>query len=323
MSLTFGQAKDILAQYQGKGGKLPTADQVNTFVIKVLQYMLFSGASNSERTFTFHAVNGVITAPYELETPLKVRIDGRIGNVGNKWFDYRSGNDMVGSGCLEAQDVLIEDPNYYCTAYDLPAGGARIGILGTASEPEGSYVIVSGTDATGREVFTNHRGGQVAGEYLEIRKGQITWSNVSFATVDGIVKTRTLGYTPLYWKVGEVKGFLSDYSPVEEVPSYRRFRIQVPNCPALAKVSVLGRIRLKSFYADTDRIPFDNLYAIEVAGQQVNLNYNDQIEAAVQKDNFLQSLIGREATYKKQNNGQPLEVFHPLSAGTIKGIVGR
>lgn len=321
MSLTFGQAKQILAQYQGKGGKLPTADQLNLFVIKVLQYLLFSGGHGSERKFTFNAVNGCFTAPYELEVPLKVQINGRIGNVGSTWFEFHSGNEGLGKGCQDATDVLLEEPNQYFTAYDIPAGGAQIGVMGTVDEPEDASIIIGGNDATGREIFTNHKGGQVAGEYLSIVRGQITWTNVSFGSILSIVKTRTNGYTPLYWKAGNLKGFLADYSPADEAPSYRRFRLIVPNCPTPAKVSVLGRIRLKQAYADNDRIPFDNLYNIEVAGQQVNSQYNDQLNEAAAKDNFLQTLVSRESTYKRQNNGQPIEVFHALSAGTIKGLV--
>lgn len=322
MSLTFGQAKQILAQYQGKGGKVPTADQSHLFVLKVLQYMLLSGAPGSERRFTFHAVNGVFTAPYELEVPLKIQIDGRIGQVGNKWFEFHSGNEPLGEGALNASDVLFEDPNTYVTAYDLPEGGAKVGVLGTAEEDADASVIVAGNDVTGREIFTNHKGTQIAGELLNIKKGILTWSNVVFGSIVGVVKPRTKGYVPLYWGLPDgSKGFLGDYSPAEEAPGYRRFRISIPSCPSVAKVSVLGRVRLKSAYADSDLIPFDNLYAIEIAGQQVNSMYNDNLEAAVQKDNFLQSLINREATYKKVNNGQPIEVFHALSAGTIQGLV--
>lgn len=322
MSLTFGQAKEILAQYQGRGGKLPTDSQLNTFVIKVLQYLLIKGAHGSERKFTFHAVNGCFTAPYELEIPLKVQINGRIGNVGSKWFEFHSGNEGLGERCMEAHDVLFEEPNEYYTAFDLPAGGARIGVMGTSEEGPDSYVIFAGNDPTGREIFTNHKGGQIAGELLTITKGQITWSNVTFGNIISVVKTKTKGYTPIYWRQDSVTGFLSDYSPVDEAPTYRRFRLAIPNCPSPAKISVLGRIRLKNHYADNDRIPFDNLLMIEVAGQEVNSLYNDKTEEAVQKGKFLDNLVDAQGNFKKVNNGQPIEFFYPTSAGTIKGIVG-
>lgn len=323
MSLTFGQAKQILSQYQGKGGKVPTHDQLNLFVIKTLQYLLTSGSPNTERTFELYAVNGEFTAPYEMETPLKIKINGRVGNVVSKWFEFRSGSDFSEKGCYEASDTLFEQANNYYTAYDLPAGGAYVGVLGTADEREDAGIVVSGNDSTGRPIFTNHKGAQVSGEYLQIKKGTRVWSNVQFATIDGIFKCRTAGYTPLYWKNDSgVTGFLSDYSPIEEAPSYRRFRLSIPNCPSSAKITILSKTRLKLAYADNDRIPFDNLYAIEVAGQQINAMYNDQLDSAKLKDEFVQSLVGREAVQKRATNGQPLEVFHATSMGTIKGISG-
>lgn len=317
MSLTFGQAKKILAPYQGKGGKLPTNDQLNQFTYKILQYLMISGAHGSERKFTLNAVNGCFTAPYELDVPLKVQINGKIGNVGSKWFEFRSGNDVLSNG-LDAGNVLLEEANIYSTVYDAP-NGAQVGVMGTVDEDCDASVIVSGSDPTGREIFTNHKGAEIAGEYLSVVRNQITWSNVCFGNIDGVVKTRTNGYVTLYWKLGAMTGFLADYSPVEEVPSYRRFKLKMP-CPSPAKITILGRIRLKPNYADNDIIPFDNVYALEVAGQQSQAQTNDQLSEAERKDQFVQQLVNREAQYKNVNNGQPIEVYHPLSGGTIRGI---
>lgn len=320
MSLTFGQAKEILAQYQGKGGKVPTAAGLEQFTIKVLQYLLYQGSPNAERAFDLYAVAGQFTAPYELETPLKVKINGRVGTVQSKWFDFRSGNDFGTGHCYE-NDVIIEDPNTYYTAYDLPPGGAQAGVLGVATEAEDACIIVQGKDPTGREIITNHKGAEISGELLTIKKNTLVKSNVTFGEITGIVKSRTIGYTQLYWVRGEVRGYLSDYSPVEEVPSYRRYKLQISNCPSPAKITVLGRTRIKAAYSDHDRIPFDNLLAIEVAGQTVNSQYNGEIQEAQAKHNFLQELVGKEAIHKRPSNGNPLEVFFDNSAGVIKGIV--
>lgn len=321
MSLTFGQAKKILAQYQGKGGKLPSDSNLSNFTIKVLQYLLMTGSPNAERAFELYAVNGVFTAPYELETPLKAKINGRVANVVSKWFEFHSGTDFNQGACYDANNIS-EDANPYFTAYDIPAGGACVGVLGTAQEDENANLIVQGDDTTGRAIFTNHKGADIAGEYLSIRKGIMVWSNVVFGKITGIVKTKTEGYVQLHWKThSNLRGFLSDYSPIEEVPSYRRFNLNVPDCPSIAKLTILGKTRIRSAYADTERIPFDNLYTIEVAGQQVNSQYNKELDAATQQDNFLQSLVNRESIQKRQTNGNPLDVYFETSAGMIKGIV--
>jgi hypothetical protein len=321
MSLLFSQVKKIVAPYQGKGGKVPTDELTHDFAIKVLQYLLISGSANAEIVIELYAVNGVITAPYELETPLKVKINGRVGTVMSKWFDFRSRADFSPNGCFEAADTLQEDPNTYFTAYDLPVNGAKVGVTAVVDEDPDATITISGQDPTGREIFTNHKGAEIAGEVLEIKKGQTTWSNVTFGKIDGIYKSKTKGYTPFYWKDGALKGFLSDFSPVEEIPAYRRYKLNIPNCPSHAKISILGRVRVKPRYSDNDRVPFDNLYTIEVAAQQVNANYNDRNDTAKQKDNFLQDLNNRDATHRRVSNGQPLEVFYDTSAGTIRGLV--
>lgn len=323
MTLTFGQAKKILAQYQGKGGKKPDAADLDQFVIKVLQYLLIQGSPNAERVFELYAVNGWFTAPYELEVPLKVKVNGRVGTVQSKWFEFKSGNDFIKGPCYD-NTSLFEDANEYFTAYDIPQAGARVGVLGTAHEEEGSYLIVQGNDTTGREIFTNHKGADISGELLSIRKNVLVRSNVKFGSITGILKPRTNGYAQLHWtdEAGHIKGFLSDYSPAEEVPSYRRFQLRVSDCPSLAKIHVLGRTRIKMVYADNDRIPFDNLMAIEVAGQAAHANYNRELDTATQQHNFLQDLVNKEAVHKKPSNGNPLEVFYETSPGTIKGLVG-
>lgn len=322
MTLTFGQAKKILAQYQGKGGKRPTNADLEQFTIKVLQYLLYQGSPNAERAYEFYATNGWFTAPYELEIPLKVKINGRVGTVQSKWFEFRSGNDFAKGACYE-NNVIFEDANVYSTAYDLPAYGAQVAVIGTASEESDAHVIVQGNDPTGREIFTNHKGAEISGELLSIRKNVLVRSNVRFGQITGVVKPRTNGYVQLHWtdSEGHIKGFLADYSPVEEVPSYRRYQLRVSECPSLAKITVLGRTRIKPAYADNDRIPFDNLYAIEVAGKQVNANYNNEIQTATQQHQFLQELVNKEAVHKRPTNGTPLEVFYDTSPGIIKGIV--
>lgn len=319
MTLTFGEAKQILAQYQGKGGKTVDAPGINLFTIQVFQYLLISGSPDTEKVFDLCATDSWFTAPYELETPLKVKINGAVGNVVSKWFEYRSASAFAQRGCYEA-NILQEEANEFYTVYD-PPSGAQIGILGTAEECEDAKVIIQGLDTSGREVFTNHKGASVAGELLTIRKGVLTWSNVRFSQITGVVKSKTNGYTPLYWRTSEnTRGFLSDYSPIEEVPSYRRFKIGI-QCPHIARISVLGKIRIKNAYSDNDRIPFDNLHTLQVAGQYVNSLFNNEIEAAIQRDNMVTSLVNREATHKSVNNGQPIEVFYGNSAGLIKGLV--
>ena len=320
MPMTYGDAKRQLSKYAGVAGRCANASDVDSFILQVFQYMLFSGAHGSLRKFCFNAIKGCITLPYELETPLKVKIDDVVGTVWGKWYEYYNYDES--DDCLPAGNALIEEANTYYTVYDVPCASS-LGVLGTCAEASDANVIIQGLDASGREVVTYHNGEQIRGEYLSIRKGELRYTHTKFSKVTGIVKTRTKGYVPLFWVDPETgnKGFLAEYGPNDEIPSYRRYRLTAKNCGPSVKVTVIGRIRLKQNYADADIIPFDNMYAMHVAAQSINAQLNDNVAVAEKKDATLQSLINRESDFKRVDNGKPLEVFGPTSAGIIRNIV--
>lgn len=319
MAITFGDAKKRVAQWAGKGGKCPSNADVDIFLREVLDYMLISGQYGNLRKFTFSAVRGVITIPYELETILKIKIDNEIASSWDRWFEWYGYSDI--GDCLPANAVL-EEPNYAPTVYDLPSCGAHVAVQSFCTEDASANLIVKGNDTTGREIITFHNGEQIKGEYLTIKKGELRATNVKFGTITEIVKSETKGYVQLVWlnpQTGE-KGFLSDYTPFEKHPQYRRYRLKT-RCAEYVKVSVLGRIRLKEHYADNDLLPFDNLYALSLAAQAINSNYNNDPQTAQAKDVMLRDIIVRENETKNVNNGKPVEVFIPLSGGSIKNIV--
>lgn len=321
MSITFGEAKATLSQYAGRAGFCTEDKSVELFVKKTLQYLLFSGQYGNLRKFCFCAIKGCFTIPYELETILKVNIDGELASSWSKWSEWHQERQLIGN-CIVPGNELYEDPNYYATIYDVPPGGRRIGIVGTAEEDSSAHIIIMGKDPTGREIITNHNGKQISGELLRIVKGELRYTQVTFGVITGVLKSHTNGYTQLLWVNPETNnhGYLADYSPLEEKPSYRKYRITSRNCGNIVKVSVLGRIRLREKYTDTDFIPFENLYTLEMAGQQVQLQYNNDIQSAVIKDQFIQQQIENENSYKRVENGQPCEFFHPLSGGSIVNI---
>jgi len=321
--LTWKQAKETLSRYAGTGGLCDDNPQVDSFTKEVLDYLLLSGSYGNIHKFCFCSVRGCITIPYELEVPLKVKIDGVIGTVWSTWSEFHATKFL--ENCLPADNALAEDPNYYPTVYPVPDGGAQIATLGFCNEDCNAHIIVQGKDLTGREIVTVHQGKQIVGEYLNIKNGVITYSQCVFGEITGIVKTVTQGYVQLLWvrPNQNTKGFLSDYSPLEEHPSYRRFILK-PICGCTGqfhKVSILGRVRLKEKYTDNDYIPFTNRYLLSLAGQAVNANFNRNPEAAVAADKQMMEMISRENEYKNVNNGQPTEMFIPTSPGAIGNIV--
>lgn len=323
MPLLWREAKEVVAKYADRGALCPENKKVDLFLRQVLQFMLYSGTYGNLRKFCFCAVKGCFTLPYELEVPIRVQIDGEVGNVWDRWYEFYNTQNVDDKACLPAGDALFEDPNLYPTVYDLPSSGSRVGVLGTCIEGDTAHIIITGVDTSGREVFTMHEGVKIAGEYLRIRKGDLRYTQTYFSKIVSVVKTVTNGYVQLFWVRPEqnAKGFLSDYSPLEEKPQFRRCRLTSKNCGNFSKVSVIGRIRLKSAYADTDYIPFENIYALQLAAQTVNANFNDNVQLASAKGTMMQDVINKENEFKKVNNGQPIEMARMLSGGSIKNII--
>lgn len=320
MPLTFGTAKKIIAKYAGQGGKCPTSTDVDMFVLQVLQKLMYSGSNGNLKKFCFNAINGCFTIPFELDVPLKVKINNQIGTAWGKWFEWY--NYVEEEGCVPAAKAIIEDANTYATVNDLPSGGSQVGAIGTVNEAEDAHLLVQGTDIGGREVYTMHEGKQIVGEYLRIKKDELRFTQTFFKTIRNIVKTKTKGYVQLAWinpKTG-AQGFMSTYGPNEEIPAYRRFKITSP-CGPCIKVTVLGRIRLKENYSDQDVLPFDNIEALNLAAQSINSDYNFDSNTAAAKQNAMQASIDKENEYKRVNNGSPIEIFMGNSPGLIKNIV--
>lgn len=327
MPITFGQARSILAPYAGVSGLDPTSDDVELFVKTVLDYMLISGDKGNERMFEFYAVKGWITLPYELETPLKIKIGDKVGSVWDKWFDWRYG--ATDAGCVDAENALtIDDVNLHSTIYDLPPGGGHVAILGVAipgcnkGEDPDAHAIIAGEDTAGVDVFTTHKGQRIGGEYLSIERGRLKATQVKFGRIKSITMTKTNGYKQLFSVDynGLNKRFLSSYTPYEEIPQYRRARLSA-KCGDIVKVSILGRIRLKEYYADTDPIPVENRYALHVAAQGIQADRVSDVQTAAAKDISLTRLIDRGNSNKQVNNGQPMvDVYRPLANGSIKRL---
>lgn len=327
MPVLYSDVKKILAQYAGRGGKCYSEDseEVDLFAREVLQYMLISGAYGNQRTYCFNAYNGCVTLPYELDVPLKVRVDGIVGEVWDRWFQFYPGEteNLAGAGCCEANEALFEEPNLFPTVYDMPCSGGHPAVVATACEEPGAQIVVQGLDMTGREIVTNHKGKQFYGEVLTLKRGEFRYTQARFSKVTGVQKTKTNGYVQLlsYDPSTHTRKFLADYTPYEENPAYRRYKLQGPYAGRSVKVSILGRIRIKDRYANNEFIPFDNLLAIRLAGQRVHADVIGDSATSQAKDTLLSKVIMQESTYKKQSGGQPMEVFPLMSGSAIKNIV--
>lgn len=321
MSITFGDVRTLVASYVGRGGACADAKETELFARQVLEKLMISGSFGSTRKFEFVAEKGRVTLPPELEVPLQVKINDQVGTVWNRWMTFHSVAAEV-NGCSPAGKVLMEEPNPVCTIYSVPAGGSKIGILGTCNEAENSFITVSGKDLTGREIFTMFDGEQISGEKFRIKKDNLRTGQVVFGEITGVVKSKTKGYVQL-WATNNnnsVQQFLGDYSPLEEVPQYRSVKLLDNNCGQYVKVTIIGRIKLKEKYADNDIVPFDSSITMMLAAQQLQSEGNYDSQNAAYKNTALDKILEQEAGYKKVSPGTPVNVFHPLSGGAVKGI---
>lgn len=322
MTITYGEAKKLLARYAGSSGKCVDSKETDDFTRTVLQNLLLQGAHGAERTFEFMACKGHITLPYELETPLKVKVNGSVGYVWNKWFDYRQGGDFA--NCPPAQSVLVELNNFTPLVFDLPSKGSVVGVKGFCNESDLAHVIIKGQDTEGREVYTYHKGERIHGEYLTIKKNVITHGVIQWGTIREVYKTITNGYVHLFAVnvANNSNSFLAEYDPYLEHPEFKKAKLSVP-CGAYEKVSILGRIRLRDRYADEDRIPFDNRHALQLAGQAIQSTSNENIQVADFTAKTLSNLIEQESNFKRPNTGLSFEIDKSVAGSRIGSIFKR
>lgn len=322
MPMTFGRAREVLAQYAGKGGLCANEKKVALFVHEVLQYLLYNQAFGNQRKYCFVAEKGCVVVPYELEVPLKVRIDGSAGTVWNRWYEFYHENDL--NNCVLAANALVEEPNSVPTVYEVPFGAWRIGVIGTCKEAETAQIIIKGLDITGKPVMAGHNGITTSGELLSIKNNELTYTVIPFASITEVVKTITRGYVKLFAVNPQTKEriFLSEYGPSEETPQYRKFKIVSPCGHEYARVSILGRIRLKENYADSDLIPFDNIHALTLAAQKVNAEATGNVQIAAYKDQAVTQQLNNEQDFKKTTTGQPVEISGPTVGASIMNIYG-
>ena len=319
--LTFGEIRKLVAPYAGRTGKCYSDEQVALFSKQVMENLLISGSHAGVKKLCILAHEGCIAMPPEVETPLKVQIEHRVANVWNKWYSFHSVSDEMPKACL-AREVLVEDGTTTPLAYPLPRSGSIVGVMGTCEE-DGATISIQGKDPTGRQVYTVYKGEQISGERLTIAKGHIQHGSVVFGEITGIVKPKTNGYVILY-AVKPTTGtqtFLADYSPLEEKPSYRRFRI-ISNKGAhpIVQVSMLCRIRLRDNYHDNELTPFDQSTAVVLTAQRLQAEANNDLQTANYKMKAAEDFLEKEAAYKRVQTG-PLDTFVPLSGGAIRNIV--
>jgi len=322
MPLTFGEIREIVAPYAGRAGKCPESDEVARFSRTVMENLLYTGAQAGLKRVNVIAVKGCIALPQEVEVVLKAKINNRVANIQNQWFSFHSVNTAWERDCCPAGEILIENGSYTPLAYPLPPDGSLIGAMSSCCEDPDANIIIQGKDPTGRLVYTLFRGEQITGEKITLTNQAIKYGMVQFAEIESVLKTKTNGYVDLFAVCPKTNGrrLIGSYTPMEQKPLYRQYKLVSRSCPPYVEVSMLCRVRLKDNYHDNDITFFDNVLAVTMAAQRIQAEDNNNTDVAGYKNQALTDLLNKESDYKKIN-GSPVDMFFPLSAGTIKNLI--
>lgn len=320
MIITFKEAKNLLAKYAGKSGKCPDDDEVGLFVKEVIQQLLFRGASGNLRKWVFITQRGMFTAPPDLELPIKMKVEGKAGNVFDKFYEFYDQSTLA--DCTPCEEGLVEEVNPYYTQFDLPYGGARILATSMCNEAEDAHLLIQGTDEHGKEIYMPHKGERFKGEYLGINKEKPRYTKKTFTRITAVQKTPTKHYVRLYWYNPESgdKGLLAEYKPGDTNPSFRRYRVASLSCEECFKITVLGRIRFSENYHDNDIIPISNIRALKLMAQQLQAEDNDDLQNAAYKNQRIEQALDNENQYKRTPQAT-IDFFGPTSPGSIKNLI--
>lgn len=342
MIITYGQAKELVAQYAGKAGHCPDESIVDLFVKEVIQELLNRGANGNLRKWVFITENGKFTAPPDLEIPVKVHIGdggrnpnyhhgtyahtghafgGNADSVYDKWYAFYDQSTLA--DCIPWERGIVEENNVVFTAFDIPKGGARLLAVPHCQEDPDAQFIIRGLDEKGKEIFMPHKGDrEFSGEVLTINKDKPKYTQKTFTKITGIQKTTTKHYVRLYAynPTTQKSSFLGQYKPTDTNPSFRRFRVVGADCNRCLKVTVLGRVRFCENYHDNDIIPISNIRALKLMAQQLQAEDNDNVEVANYKNQRVEQTITNENFYKRTNQA-PIDFFVEVSPSNIKNLI--
>lgn len=313
MFITLKQARETIAPYVGKSGLCATDERVRVRVLELVERLLQMGASGNVRKWCFTTCNGCFTAPPELDTILKVTIDGYPERVWSKWYEFfeasaqEIANISQSPMAARREDIGVhEEANEFYTINEIPKDGARVSAIAfdTSDEQSGAHVIVQGIDIAGNQIYTKHNGAAVHGEYLEPKKTAPYYSASIFKKITGIQKSRSVNYVRLYWfnPITKEQGLLAQYRPEETLPSYRRFRVNNLDSSKVAKITVIGRVRILDHYHDNDIIPVANMTALRALALSEQQGDNGKIQEGAFHFQKVARVLEAENEYKRTGN---------------------
>lgn len=326
MIITLGQARSQLSQFAGKAGKCPDSEAVRLLVMEVVQLLLHRGAHGTLRKWEFCLCNGCLTAPPDLEVPIKVKIDGLPEKVWSYWYEFFDVHN-ADLNDKSFQGGLIEEVNTYYTIYDLPTCGARIAAVPLADEPTESTITIQGEDEHGRDVFTTIEGQSIHGERIKINRQNPVFTKTTFKKITSIEKTLTKNPVRLYWQIYDkenqknvARGLLGEYRSTDTHPRFRRFRVPQARTDCCVKVTVLGRVRMLDSYHDNDILPVTSITALRKMAQSIQADGNDKLDVANAHSVMAEKILEDENQYYRTGQ-EPFDFAWEGSPGSNEPLI--
>jgi|TARA_R100000081_G_scaffold92083_1_gene72469 hypothetical protein len=326
MKLLLKDAKPHVAEVLNMS---PTDSRVVDHINEAIQYVIqATDWTNTLRTMTFSAKNGILTLPNHVVQPIKFTAEKKIGQVYGKHYEYISN----GPGPAEDWDLTEEnlvDIGESPTTFDIStkAPNVKLSLTRPTGDTASYEVRICGTDATGNEIYDAGDGAR--GVKYTLTSGSVsnpTSEQVNFVTITQVIKPITKGYlTVTGHKYGDnsvTEEQLSVYKPSETNPSYRRFKIYGKPCMDENKLTTIKgvfRIGYAPVYEDNDELLINLITPLKLMARAIKHLHHDEIKAAATLQGLAERILRNEVNrYDVADNLLDIDIDY--GNGDIVGV---
>jgi hypothetical protein len=248
------------------------------------------------------ASEGYVTLPRRCESILGVTVQKVPRTPFGRWYSFLPGGPgEIDLSTYSGPDIVVDKGDGYPTYSDSPYASfrVRIKVPNASDRSNGNYVLIKGTDSTGKVVYDSDGS---EGITLNLASAENTTSQY-FSTITSIVKPATLGYLTL-WAVdsSNAETQIGDYEPGETNVSYRRYRVTVADTSETPTVRALCKRRYVPVVSENDEVIPGNMGALKLG--LISLKYEDTNDLERSNEYFTKALSLLNAELREQRGGQ-------------------
>lgn len=326
MGPTFGSIKPRAARYVGNGvcnDDDRVMDRVNLAVERLLTRGKFKGLLVR---YLFCAFQNCFTLPTEIETILKVSVEGDPYQVRNGWFEYLDNGPGRIASDSETYRGLIIDRGLHPSHYDV-CDSKYIRVYTSLPEDADAEIQLFGIDDNNLTIQTLDGSEYIEGEMVGIDNGTPQTSAKLFTRLTRVKKPVTNGFVTLY-QVDPSSGAqsaIARYAPGETDPSFRRYFLPGVAGETDGKVclSVIAKRRYLPITSDSDTVLISNFNALKLMLQALHREDSNLMkEADIFEEKAVRILKDELAEYLGDTSTGNVEVQMPqFGASGIPNLV--